>query len=111
VPSGLFTDELESIGLGGGGEQRSSEAIFAAHVVDSSLRTNSLTGDHYVWAAVGTLGGVYDVVADPELLAAPPAPGAVVMGSFWLSGRLVGEPHVEREATVERAGLLRRLFQ
>jgi hypothetical protein len=111
VPSGLFTDELESIGLGDGGEPRSSEAIFAAHVVDSSLRTNSLTGDHYVWAAVGTLGGVYDVVADPELLAAPPAPGAVVMGSFWLSGRLVGEPHVEREATVERAGLLRRLFQ
>lgn len=121
IPSGLFADELEPDGPGDSEGSRTSEAIFTGHVVDSSVRTNSLTGDHYVWAAVETLGGVYDVVADPELLPEPPAPGAVVMGSFWLSGRLVGEPPVEvqapvqEEATVQeeapgRKGLLRRLF-
>ena len=116
LPSGLFADELEP----DGGGSRTSEVIFSGHVVDSSVRTNSLTGLDYVWAAVETLGGVYDVVADQELLPEPPAPGAVVMGTFWLSGRLVGEPvEVEEPARAEapaeegapkRKGLLRRLF-
>ena len=115
LPSGLFAEEL-----GSDGGSRTSEAIFTGHVLESSVRTNSLTGVHYVWAAVETLGGVYDVVADQELLPEAPAPGAVVIGTFWLSGRLVGEPveidepaHEQasaREEAPERKGLLRRLF-
>jgi hypothetical protein len=110
-PAGLFADELDT---DGDADASTSEAIFTGHVVDSSIRTNSLTNVQYVWAAVETLGGVYDVVVGQDLLSEPPANGAVVMGSFWLSGRLVGEP-VEVEAPVEqeapkRKGLIRRLF-
>jgi hypothetical protein len=104
APAGLFSDELEAM------------AVFTGHVVESALRTNSLTGREYAWAAVESLGGAYDVVAARELLSAAPPAGAVVMGSFWLSGRLLDEPrHVEHDAEPEEApappkGLLRRLF-
>lgn len=83
-----------------------AETIFSGRVIESSMRENSLTGDRYVWAAVQTFGGAYDVVADPTLLSAPPAPGAVVTGSFLLSGRLLEQPPPPEE----RKGLLRRLF-
>jgi hypothetical protein len=109
-PAGLFADELDP---DGDENSPTSEAVFAGHIVDSSKRTNSLTGVQYVWAAVETLGGVYDVVVGQDLLEEPPAPGAVLLGHFWLSGRLVGEP-VEVEAPVEEApkrkGLIRRIF-
>ena len=108
---GLWSDEL-----GGDAPASQAEAVFSGHVVESSRRENPLTGNGYVWAAVETLGGVYDVVAAPEQLPAPPPPGAVVFGSFWLSGRLLEEPRPEpraeshAEPSRERRGFLRRLL-
>ena len=67
----------------------STEAFFSGRVLDSAMRKTSLTGKQYVWMSAQTLGGLYDVVVHPILLAEPPAPGAVVTGSFRLSGRLV----------------------
>jgi hypothetical protein len=67
----------------------STEVLFFGRVIDSGIRTNSLTGKQYVWASAQTLGGLYDVVVHPVLLADPPAPGAVVTGTFRLSGRLL----------------------
>jgi hypothetical protein len=52
---------------------------------------NETTGDAFWWARVRTLGGEIEVVADPVLLTGPVTPGAVVQGSFWLSGRLPDE--------------------
>lgn len=104
---GLWADEL-----GADAPASQAEAVFSGHVVESSRRENQLTGNDYVWAAVETLGGIYDVVAAPEQLPTPPPPGAVVFGSFWLSGRLLDEPRPEPHAEPphERRGLLRRLL-
>jgi hypothetical protein len=82
----------------------STEALFSGRVIESSMRTNSLTGNRYVWASAQTLGGLYDLVIHPIVLAEPPPPGAIVTGSFRLSGRLLDQPATERK------GLLTRLF-
>jgi len=67
----------------------STEALFSGRVIESGTRTNSLTGKQFVWASAQTLGGLYDVVVHPILLTAPPPPGAVITGTFGLSGRLL----------------------
>ena len=65
-----------------------AEAVFSGHVLESGRRTNRLTGADFIWCLVETLGGVYDVVIDPELLPDVPRVGGVLQGSFWLSGRI-----------------------
>jgi hypothetical protein len=83
IPSGLFSSGGESTDPPG------SLAIFTGHVVATEIKTNSLTGAHYYWSLVNTLGGSFDVVIDPELADAPPVVGGVISGSFWLCGRLL----------------------
>jgi hypothetical protein len=108
ISFGVWADEL-------GTEGSRAEASLSGHVVESSTKQNPLTGRPYTWVAVETLGGVYDVVVAAELTPEPPAAGTVVFGSFWLSGRLLGEPRpepaAEQSAREEpRRRLLRRLF-
>jgi hypothetical protein len=88
VPSGMFTTD---------GAPATAHAIFTGHVLETDTRTNEHTGAVYLHVHVRTLGGEYDVVADPEVVKGEPVTGGVVQGTFWLSGRPVSaETPVER---------------
>jgi hypothetical protein len=51
--------------------------------------TNPHTQQAFWWARVRTLGGEFDVVADPEIVEGTIVQGGVIGGSAWLSGRIV----------------------
>ena len=53
--------------------------------------TIKLSEASFYWILVDTLGGLYDVVVDPTLIAEPPTIGNIVSGTFWLSGRLLSK--------------------
>jgi hypothetical protein len=82
IPSGLFKPD------GGSIEPPRALAIFTGQVVEAEERCNPLTGESFYWALVDTLGGCFDVVVDRGMLPARPAAGAILSGSFWLSGRI-----------------------
>jgi hypothetical protein len=86
IPSGLFSPDSTT------SDAPEAMAVFTGHVVDASVKKNSLTSRDYHWALVDTLGGRYDVVIDAALINVAPAPGSVIQGSFWLSGRLLEYP-------------------
>jgi hypothetical protein len=94
IPSGLFGQEGEPRALG----------MFTGRVLEAAWKTNPLQGRSYWWALVQTLGGQFDVVADPELIANPLEKGNIVQGSFWLSGLIQS-----REQT-PKTGIWSRLF-
>lgn len=82
IPSGMFTPD------GGSVDPPQAHAIFTGHVLETSIVTNPVADNEFIWAKVRTLGGEVDVVADPVLLNGPIIKGGVVSGSFWLSGKL-----------------------
>jgi hypothetical protein len=82
IPSGLITPSGEPV------DPPEPHALFVGHVLEAAARTNTVTGAPFWWALVDTIGGTYDVVIDPQLLAQPPRAGNIVSGWFWLSGRL-----------------------
>ena len=84
IPSGLFTTEDHVT------DPPQAHAIFTGHVLETSVITNPATGSSFCWAAVATLGGAIDVVADPILLNGLIVRGGVLSGSFWLSGLVLG---------------------
>ena len=77
IPTGLM-----------GGKGLRAEATFTGIVRKTERRKNQLTGAEFVWCLVSSRSGVYDVVADPELMPQLPSPGGVVTGTFWLTGRI-----------------------
>ena len=83
IPSGLISPAGEPV------IPPESHALIAGHVVEAAPRVNVISGAHYWWALVDTLGGTFDVVIDPQLLPEPPRAGEVLSGWFWLSGRLL----------------------
>jgi hypothetical protein len=83
IPSGLFTEDLKSA------EEPEAYAILTGHVIKTVLRINPVTKSEFLWAKVQTLGGVFDVVADPLIVNGAVVEGGIVQGSFWLSGRLI----------------------
>jgi hypothetical protein len=85
IPSGLFVSSEHA------GQPPESMAIFTGRVLESSLLTNPLTGAKFHWALVKTLGGIVDVVADPEDVKRPIVAGGVLSGSFWLCGRILDD--------------------
>ena len=89
------------------GPDRSATAIFSGRVRDTAIRVNELTGLGFRWAAVRTLIGDVDVVADPAVVDGEPTAGGVVIGSFWLSGR-ISTIHAEAEVKAQGANRLRR---
>ena len=84
VPVGLFGSDGRPEG------PPDAFAIFTGHVLETEVRVNELYGRTFIWAAVATLGGHYDVVIDPDLVERAPATGNVLSGTFWLTGRLLG---------------------
>jgi hypothetical protein len=82
IPSGLFTPGGERI------EPPEAHAMFTGRILEAEMRTNELTNKPFQWVFVETYCGVMDVVADPEFIEVEPSPGGILMGSFWLSGRL-----------------------
>jgi len=96
VPSGLFQPDQNSL---------QPYAIFSGHILKAKELSNPLTNQAYHWMLVRTLGGVIDVVSDPELVLKPPVIGGVVKGEFWLCGRIL-EPKYSK-----KRGLRDRLFR
>jgi len=82
VPTGLFADGADTV------HSPEAHAVFSGHVVAADVKSNRETGREFYYMSVATFGGAYDVVADPSLVAELPDVGAIVRGSFWLSGRL-----------------------
>ena len=83
IPIGTFAP--------GGGrlEPPESTALLTGHVLAAEQRANKLTGEYYWWALVDSYGAAYDIVADPTVVSGSLKRGAVVRGTFWLSGRLL----------------------
>jgi len=99
IPSGLISPTGEPV------NPPEPHALIAGHVLEAGARVNAVSGTHYWWALVQTVGGRFDVVIDPELLSNAPRAGNVLSGWFWLSGRLqTGEPRRK-----SASGWLRRL--
>lgn len=85
LPTGLFEPD--------GVPKPAKEALaaFSGVVSEAAEKTNPLTGTTFWWAHVDTHGGAYDVVMTLHQAAdAPPRKGAILAGSFWLTGRLTG---------------------
>lgn len=83
IPSGLFLPDGEHT------EPPQAMAIFAGHVLAVEKLNNTYTDRSFYHIKVRTLGGEFDLVADPELVDKEICIGGVVFGSFWLSGRLL----------------------
>ena len=96
IPSGLISPSGEPIA------PPESHALISGHVVEAEERRNTVTGAPFWWALLDTVGGTFDLVIDPSLLAAPVRAGNVVSGWFWLSGRL-------QMGAAPRVGWLRKL--
>ena len=88
IPSGMFG---MTEGQTGPTSSRAI-AIFTGHVLSANLRTNGYSRKSYWSIHTQTLGGQYDVVADPEVVGDPPLTGGVIQGTFWLTARLIGAP-------------------
>ena len=83
IPSGLISPD------GAPRNPPEPHALIAGHVLEASARVNTVSGEEFWWALVDSAGGTFDVVIAPELLPAPPLPGSILTGWFWLSGRLL----------------------
>ena len=83
IPSGLFIPDGEQTG------PPRAMAVFTGHVLTAGKLKNTYTGGFFYHMKVRTLGGEFDLVADPELVDQEICAGGVVAGSFWLSGRLL----------------------
>jgi hypothetical protein len=77
IPSGTFSKPPQSM------------VIFNGHVLTTARLTNPHTERVFYWARVRTLGGEFDVVADPEIVEGTITQGGVIGGSVWLSGLIV----------------------
>jgi len=66
--------------------QRDAKAFFDGHVVETRDLNNTLTNRPYRWALTKTVGGLVDVVFDPEQIDVTPTVGGILSGSFHLFG-------------------------
>jgi hypothetical protein len=83
-PSGMFMNSPD-----GATEMiPAATAWFTGEVIATDVLRNTASDVEYLWIQVETLGGTFDVVADPSLLAGKASPqiGGIVQGDFWLSG-------------------------
>lgn len=92
IPSGLFEPDGKCT------IPPTANAIFSGRIIDTQKRTNTHTNSEYVWAKVSILGNELDVVTDPEIIVGKLVKGGVLNGSFWLSGRIVGNFEKERNS-------------
>ena len=92
IPSGLFSMDGETL------DAPRAYVILIGHVLESATLENHLTHLPYHWALIDTYGGMLDAVIDPALLPETPPQGGVMMGSFWVSGRILGGENDEADA-------------
>lgn len=85
-------------------EKRKTQALLTGRVIESSVKTNPMTGNTFLWVLVKTLGGTVDVVATPDMLNDRLEPGCIVVVGCRLSGLLV-EPVVVLESGMTLRGL------
>lgn len=90
IPSGTFTPDGDAI------DPPDAEAIIGGHVIEADTRTNEITGRPFYRALVDSYEASFDVVIDPAIVERQPRPGEVVLGGFWLTGRLRSYPRKER---------------
>jgi hypothetical protein len=94
IPGGLFSvnenEETDDI------IPPQAHAMFAGEIKEFELKTNEFTGEAFYWFWVETFGGQIDVVADIALVKEKPQIKGIVRGSFWLSGKLIGENITEK---------------
>ena len=84
IPSGLFTDD-ESVGP-------QPYALFAGTILRYQKSFNSVTNEPFHHFEVETLGGVFDVVAEDEVVTqagSAPKVGGLLRGTFWMSGQVL----------------------
>ena len=80
TPSGLF--------VFGEGPPR-SEVMASGEVVSAKTMTNPLTQSQFVAVQFKTFGGVFDLVFFGEEEWRRLRPGNIIMGEFWISGRIL----------------------
>jgi hypothetical protein len=68
-----------------------AKAIIAGHVMDSAIITNPVTEIDFSWAKVRVSLGEIDVIASLDSIEGFLGTGGMVMGYFWLAGRLIDE--------------------
>lgn len=91
IPSGLVTPSGEPV------SPPEPHALLSGLIAAAEMRRNTVSGQPFWWALVESLGGTFDVVADPSLVPSSLAAGQVVSGWFWLSARLrIEEPTKRR---------------
>mmetsp|Transcript_3753 Transcript_3753/g.8973 ORF Transcript_3753/g.8973 Transcript_3753/m.8973 type:complete len:306 (+) Transcript_3753:150-1067(+) len=91
-----FADQSFAMDSAFRGEEREQYkycAIFSGRVVKAVRKVNERTGEPFFWVLVETLGDhQIDMVVHPMVLKGnPPRPGSIILGSFFLSGRLMPE--------------------
>lgn len=83
TPTGLFTPD------GRTRHPALAQARFNGYVIATQMMTNPVTWQKFYSARVHTLIGEIDIVADPQVVQGRLAPGCIIQGDFWLSGRLL----------------------
>jgi hypothetical protein len=73
----------------GEGEPEPPEGMFTGHIQQVENLTNPASGQPFHHLVVKTLGGTYDVVADPLIVKGAPTVGGLAQGVFWFSGQPV----------------------
>lgn len=68
-----------------------AQASLSGYVQATRLYTNPITNQKFYWVLVRTLGGQFDIVADPQVVQGKIMQGGIVKGTFWLSGRVLAE--------------------
>ncbi|MCG7531951.1 hypothetical protein MHM98_11445 [Psychrobium sp. MM17-31] len=100
IPSGLFMGEDQGI-------PPLAVATFSGEVIEHQVITNELSGKSFQWILVDTLGGIFDVVADEELISRDIEVGNIISGTFGLIGQIALEP---QQRPSLKKGFLSRLF-
>lgn len=80
VPTGLFAPE---------GEEPQPYAMFAGKILEHNRLTNPASDLEFHHFLVETLGGVYDVVAELDVVTGEPTIGGILSGAFWMSGQII----------------------
>ncbi|HET7602450.1 MAG TPA: hypothetical protein VFK36_05490 [Gemmatimonadales bacterium] len=94
IPSGMFLPP----GMESGDWQPTPRILMSGEVLDSKVLRHGLTGNEFGMMLVGSHGGDYTVLVDPNDMGTAASPertplpiGSIVSGTFWLSGRLVSD--------------------
>lgn len=92
IPSGLFKPDGETT------TPPVAQAIFSGRIIDTEKCVNGHTNKEYIWAKISVLGDEIDVVADPEIIVGKLIKGGILNGSFWLTGRVLGDFEKEEKS-------------